>query len=380
MANVTTGRMLTEPIGPSAQVFRRNLGQHLSSLGYPLNSTRPTFLQTSLIALCIVISLASCKERSGVADSPADPPHEASERALAPASSAPPPTTTDTSPTATALAPVVAVVVNGTTIYQSEIAATAVRLGVALKEARNLTVQAEVVAREARSAGFPGAAKNSHRFELSRQFLETVYSEETLCSNITSRQIEELYEFSYRPEWPVDVYQGDLIEVRCCQRLDRADCDAVQLATCMQRHAPLMEQLLPVAKAWREGGPLPIELLKKSWPSLVVTDFGMLDWPSIPLERKRPRELFPESIVNAVKILQEGEVAGPIRSDIGIHLFKLSRRRGAIESTSPEFRQAARAAICKHRIEQTRWDYVKRLLEGAVVEVPGEERTPPGLR
>ena len=148
----------------------------------------------------------------------------------------------------------------------------------------------------------------------------------------------------------------------------------------MERHAPLMDELLPVAKAWRAGPLPPMEALLNSWPGLVVTDFGMLDWPSIPRARKRPRELFPEAILSAVKVLEEGEVAGPIRSEIGIHLFKLNRRRGAIESTSAEFRSGARAAICNQRIEQTRWDYLKRLLEGAVVQVPGEERTPPGLK
>lgn len=264
--------------------------------------------------------------------------------------------------------PVVALTVNGWPIYQQEIEVAAARLGVSLEEAHNLTVQAEIVAREAQTAGFPEASRVTDRFELSRRFLETVYSEDTLCGNITSQQIEELYEFSYRPEWPVDVYQGDLVEVRCCQRLDMADCDEAQLQECRKRHEPLMELLIPVAKAWRTTEAPPVDELRKAWPDLVITDFGMLDWPSIPLSRKRPRNLFPESVVSAVKALADGEVAGPIRSEIGIHLFKLKRRRGAIESTSPEFRLAARSAICKHRIEETRWDYVKRLLESSVVD------------
>ncbi len=275
--------------------------------------------------------------------------------------------------------PVVAVIVNGVEIDEQTIELAAARLSTSLEEARNLTVQAEVVAQEARNAGFPGALQVVDRFDLSLRFLETVYSEETLCNNITSRQIEELYEFSYRPEWPVDVYQGDVIEVRCCQRLDRADCEDAQLRACMERHEPLVEELRTIALAWREGELPSMVKLRAAWPSLVVTDFGMLDWPSIPLDRKRPRALFPESVVSAVKVLSPGDVAGPIRSEIGIHLFKLNRRRGAIESSSPEFRLAARTAICKHRIEQTRWDYVKRLLEGAVVRLPGEQSAPPGL-
>ncbi len=306
-------------------------------------------IQVALLGLCLV---AGCKEKSPAV------PQAALKADAAPAAQS------SVHKVAT-----VAVTVNGEPLYQEEIEAAAQRLGVSLEEARNLTVQAEVVAREARIAGFPGASQVGDRFELSRRFLETVYSEETLCSNITSRQIEELYEFSYRPEWPVDVYQGDLIEVRCCQRLDKADCDEAQLQDCLRHHEPLMQLLRPVAEAWRTAELPPLVELRNTWPALAVTDFGVLDWPGIPPDRKRPRYLFPESVVSAVKALAEGEVAGPIRSEIGIHLFKLKRHRGAIESTSPEFRTAARASICKHRIEETRWDYVKRLLEGAVVDV-----------
>lgn len=337
--NVTTGRMLTSL--PGQMVLTLLVVVHIGCKSQPT----PDILSTGQVA-------------SAVEEKPTGAGTEEKPVAVV------------TGEESGAIPVAVAVTVNGRPLYQREIEAAAKALGTSEEEARNLSVQAEVVALEARKAGFPGALRASDRFELSRQFLETIYSEETLCNNINNRQIEEYYEATYQPGWPVDVYSGELVEVRCCQRLDLADCDIGQLSACLERHEPLLEKLSPIAQAWGSGPLPPLDELQKTWSSLTVTDFGILDWPGIPLNRRRPRHLFPESIVSAVRGLDVGEVAGPLKSEIGFHIFKLSLRRGAIESTSPEFRTAARAAICRDRIERTRWDYVKRLLEGAVVEVP----------
>lgn len=265
---------------------------------------------------------------------------------------------------------VVVVTVNGQAISETEVQAAATTLAVPYSEALKLTVQAEVVAQEARRAAFPRAKGERDRFELAQAFLATVYSETTLCGAISPRTVEQFYEHRYQPEWPADVYQGDLVELRCCQRLDQNLCDPPVVAECLARNRDLLTLLLPVAKAWETGDLPPLVELQKTHPGLVVTDFGVIDWPGIPEAKRRPRALFPESVVDALRGAPQGGVVGPLQSAIGYHLLRLTRRRDAIKADSPEFVKAARETLCRDRIEQTRWDYVKQLMESAVVTHP----------
>jgi hypothetical protein len=264
----------------------------------------------------------------------------------------------------------VVVTVNGQAISEAEVQAAATTLAVPYSEALKLTVQAEVVAQEARRAAFPRAKGERDRFELAQAFLATVYSETTLCGAISPRTVEQFYEHRYQPEWPADVYQGDLVELRCCQRLDQNLCDPQVVAECLARNRDLLTLLLPVAKAWETGDLPPLVELQKTHPGLVVTDFGVIDWPGIPEAKRRPRALFPESVVDALRGAPQGGVVGPLQSAIGYHLLRLTRRRDAIKADSPEFVKAARETLCRDRIEQTRWDYVKQLMESAVVTHP----------
>ncbi len=273
-------------------------------------------------------------------------------------------------PLASASPSPVAVTVNGQAISEAEVKGAAESLAVPYPEALKLTVQAEVVAQEARRAAFPGADGTSDRFALAQDFLATVYSAKTLCGAINSTTVEQFYEHRYQPEWPADVYQGDLVELRCCQRLELDQCDPHMVAECMARNRDLMRLLLPVATQWATEDLPSLGDLQKTHPGLVVTDFGVIDWPGIPKDRKRPRELFPESVVDAIKVTPVGGVVGPIQSAIGYHLLKLAKRRGAIKADSPEFVSAARQTICNDRIQQTRWDYVEQLVKSAVVTQP----------
>jgi hypothetical protein len=265
----------------------------------------------------------------------------------------------------------VALTVNGNPLFEREIDAAAAREGCSRSEALKLTVQAEVVAAEARANAFPGAA-GAERFTLARDYLDQVFSSQTLCARITPAQIRQFYELTYRPEWPVDVFRGELLEIRCCERLTDP-CDPAEVDACFARHAPLLDALRPVAEAWRQGTPPPLDELRPTWPALRLTDFGILAWPGIPVERRRPRELFDEATVDAVRQLAPGDVAGPLRSPLGIHLFRLTEHRGAIQPDSPEFAETARTELCRRRIDETRRDYVKRLVEAAVIVREGEQ-------
>jgi hypothetical protein len=262
----------------------------------------------------------------------------------------------------------VAVTVNGTAILETEMDEIVLKEEVSREEAIRLVVQAELVAAEARQNGFPETKRLADRFVIARRFLETVYSEETLCSHISDREIRAYYEAVYQPGWPVDVYRGDLVELRCCPRLSD-QCPVAEKTACMERNKSLFGFLQELAVEWGKGDLSGLESLQRNYPGLVKTDFGFIIWPGIPLGQQKPLELFDRSLVEAIIAQKAGDVVGPLISPLGFHLFKLKDFRAAIKPDSEEFREAAARTLCDSRIEQTRRDYVKSLVESAVVEL-----------
>ena len=262
----------------------------------------------------------------------------------------------------------VALTVNGAVILAREIDDLSRREGISREEAIRLTVQAEVVSAEAGRADFPGAKAGRDRLAISRDYLETVFSKETLCSSITDTHIRQLYEITYQPSWPVDVYRGEVLEVRCCPHV-RAPCDEAEVAACLRRNSGIMEIMEAAREAWATRGvaPNPV-VLAEAHSEVRLTDFGLTRWPDLAPDKRRPGRLFESSVQDEVMKLAVGQVSPPIRSGLGYHLFKLTQFRRAIRADSPEFVAQAREELCRNRVERTRWDYVSRLIKNSVVE------------
>ena len=256
--------------------------------------------------------------------------------------------------------------VNGTPIYQQEIDRLAQREKISNQEALRLTVQAQVVAAEAERNGFPGTYLPENRMEQARKYLETVYSAETLCKTISQPQVRKFYELTYKPEWPVDVFRGDVLELRCCPNTE-AECPAEEFERCMNLHRPLLQELAPVARAWEKGSTLKLASLQASHPGLTATDFGFVNWPGVPIEKQKRKTLFDAASLEKIMAMKPGQVEGPFESSLGYHLVKLTDLRLAISPESPEFVSQAKKTLCQLRIDETRKHYVSELVKSAVV-------------
>jgi hypothetical protein len=261
----------------------------------------------------------------------------------------------------------VAVVVNGIEILEPEIKALASAEAFSCQEALKLTVQAEVVAQEARrSRLIPDLSGD--RLALARRYLEEVYSEQALCAQISPRQIKDFYELSYQPDWPADIYKGEIVELRCC-RSTQAACPAEEVAACKATHGKLLAELPQVRRRWlQEGKPPDVSSLLPSFPGLVSTDFAFIVWPGIALEKQKRLTLFDLPTLRTIMAMKEGEVSKPLESSLGYHLVKLTRFRPAITAQTEEFASQARTLLCKERVERTRNETVNRLVEAAIIE------------
>jgi len=257
--------------------------------------------------------------------------------------------------------------VNGTTIFRHEIEAVAATRSVTFEEALKLTVQAEALAIEARHGGFPAGESPPDRFPLARRYLATVFSEETLCARITPREIRQFYEVTYQPEWPVDVYKGEVVELRCCPDTE-TECPAARVEACLARHRPLLKELEVLRERWPATSLPEVNRLRRNYPELAASDFGFIVWPTLPPARRKPHRLFDAATIQAVIALSDGEISPPLTSSLGYHLIKLVRTRKAITADSPPFVRLAQKELCRERIERTRRDYVERLVKAAVVE------------
>jgi len=239
--------------------------------------------------------------------------------------------------------------------------------GLGKERALALLVEAEAVAQEAKRNSFPEAGKLD-RVALAKRYLETVYSAETLCGNIGDAEVRSFYEITYAPDWPVDIYKGLTLEVRCCPNTV-TPCDTDEVRSCMEDNRAVLDELAAIGEKWTTDVLPDIASLKSRYPLLNATDFGFLVWPGIPLEEQKRKKLFDPETLRSVIALAPGQVSLPVESPLGFHLFRLTQFRPAINPDSPELVASARTAICSERVGRTRDRYVRTLLESAVVEV-----------
>jgi hypothetical protein len=267
--------------------------------------------------------------------------------------------------------------VNGQPIYRDEVAAMAAREKVSEKAAERMLVELEAVAQEARRQGFP-AAGGEDRESVTRRYLDAAYVPETLCVRFTEREIDEYYQSVFRPEWPADVYTGEVIEVRCCPEAG-AGCDSPEVRLCLEENVGVLPELARVGREWGRGV-RDAAGLAAAYPLLRVTDFGFLEYPGLAPEVRKARTLFDGPTIAAIERLVPGEVSGVLASSLGYHVVRLRGLRRAITRSSPEFLVRAREEICKARVEQTRRHFVATLAGYAVISReggrPGSEEGP----
>lgn len=268
----------------------------------------------------------------------------------------------------------VACTINGVPLPMDDVETLASQRNMAKREALLFLIQAETVAQEARRNGFPAPA-GAQRIELASAYLESLYNPETLCSSISTRELKALYESAYKPEWPADVYTGQVVEIRCCPTLD-SPCDTQEQKECMAHLDRAIPDFLQLAEKWRKLDKATAKDLVGAQSPYIATDFVFLDWPGIPDEKQTRKRLLDVETRKAIKRLSPGEVSSPLRSSLGLHLVKLTRIRKAITSENPEFQAEGREYLCKKRILNTRQDYVKKLVQYVQV-VDGEMKLAP---
>lgn len=266
-----------------------------------------------------------------------------------------------------------AVTVHGEPIPVAHVEKLASLRGISTREALMTLIQATVVAQEAKRNAFP-ITSGATNLEIAAAYLTTLFSEQTLCESISQHELKGLYESAYKPDWPADIYQGDVVELRCCPGVGEA-CDSPQHAACfasLERHATQLETL---AAQWRLHPEWPPQRVTGSESPYLATDFAFLDWPGIPDEQQIRKRLLDASTRITIKALKAGEVSKPIRSSLGAHVFRLNAVRKAVTAQSPEFQLEGRQYLCKKRIASTRQDYVKRLVQFVQV-TPGTMELP----
>lgn len=321
----------------------------------------------SSLLLCLLFSSlclgsASCSRKRAAA-----PPTSVRQQEPAAETVAPPPT----AGAAIATVVPVAAIVNGAAIAEDDVDKLMRKREFDRRAALKLLIEAELVAGEARRNGFPAPAGDD-RFKVSGAYLSAVYSEQTLCGNITSREVSDFYEQVYKPDWPADIYRGKVTQVRCCDSLDE-DCQAGPVTDCMEDNRGVLEQLDKVREVWSTEGEVAVGELKRRHPLLEITDFGFLVWRDLPLEEQRRKRLLDPDTMKAVIALKPGEISQPIESSLGYHLFQLEELRPAIVPGSPEVAAAARELICATRIEETRTRYIQQLIKHADIELTDKE-------
>ncbi|GEM_PF-5093984 len=254
----------------------------------------------------------------------------------------------------------VACTVNGQPIPLSDVVQFAKARSLDNSDAMVFLIQAEVLVQEGKRNAFPFPPGT--RVEQATALLASMFSEETLCGHIRESEVKGLYEAVYKPEWPADVYAGELVEIRCCPNSDDP-CDLPEQLACkagLQGETSMMEQL---AVAWAKH---PDDDIRQRIPKgslATFSDFHFLDWPGIP-EEKQTRKRMLDSIARAaIKALRPGEVSPPVLSSMGLHVFRLIKVRAAISKESPEFQAEGRRYLCSKRIITTRQEYLKQLLQ-----------------
>lgn len=204
-----------------------------------------------------------------------------------------------------------------------------------------------------------------------KELLEALYSEKNLCEAIPESEVDLGYQELFDKDWPVEAYAGWVAEIRCCGG-DWGDCDTPAAAACRQgleRWGPPFEAL---STAWRAGTPVEDALLRifPGGSPALVSDFFFTYWPESDPEDQPKLESWDPAMLAELISLPVGAVSKPLRSTMGLHVFRLDRFKPARLKDDPEVRIKIRTRICEGRMAQVRDRYVRDLRAGAIIRIP----------
>lgn len=185
--------------------------------------------------------------------------------------------------------------------------------------------------------------------ELKNRFRDQLMARKLIDEHVGSRIIITPVDVSeYYKEHPEEFTQPEEVSIRCI--LIRATKDRT-LAQSAELAARIREQLGngadfgDLAKAYSEG------------PG--ASDGGMMGY-------KRRGDLLPD-IENAVFGLKEGDVSEPVRSSLGIFIFKVDQKRAAKTMTFSEARRFIEEAIYKEKAKEKMKAWVENLKKHAYI-------------
>ncbi len=222
------------------------------------------------------------------------------------------------------------------------------------------------------------AARQSQRCEdpeapdlCAKKLLEILYSSDNLCKNIADAEVDQGYQELFDKDWPVEAYAGWVAEIRCCGG-DWGDCDTPAAGACrqgLQRWSPPFEAL---STAWTSGTRVE-EAASRIFPQgapLHLSEFFFTYWPQSGPEDQPKLDSWDPAMLAEIISLPVGEVSKPLRSTMGLHVFRLDRYKPARLKHDPEVRKKIRDRICKSRIAQVRDRYVRDLRGNASIRIP----------
>jgi hypothetical protein len=207
-----------------------------------------------------------------------------------------------------------------------------------------------------------------------KELLEALYSDENLCKAIPESEVDMGYQELFDKDWPVEAYAGWIAEIRCCGG-DWGDCDTPAAAACRQgleRWGPPFEAL---TTAWRGGTPVE-DAIRRIFPEespVLVSDFFFTYWPESDPEDQPKLDSWDPLMLSELVSLPVGAVSNPLRSTMGLHVFRLDRFKPARLKDDPEVRIKIRTRICEGRVAQVRDRYVRDLRAGASIRIPEQE-------
>ena len=204
-----------------------------------------------------------------------------------------------------------------------------------------------------------------------RQLLEVLYSSKNLCKNIAETEVDQGYQELFDKDWPVEAYAGYMAGIRCCGG-DFGDCDTAAAGACRQsltRWGPPFEAL---STAWAAGTPVEdaASRIFQGKAPLDISDFFFTYWPESGPEAQPKLDSWDPAMLAELISLPVGEVSKPLRSTMGLHVFRLDRYKPARLKHDPEVRQKIRERICKGRVAQVRDRYVRDLRGNGSIEIP----------
>ncbi|MFH1531694.1 MAG: peptidylprolyl isomerase [Pseudomonadota bacterium] len=262
-----------------------------------------------------------------------------------------------------------AAVVNDEEIPEAMVARAARRTGWPQDKTLQVLVDATLVIQEAARLGQRCETPEAPE-QCAKELLGILYSSENLCKIIPEAEVDLGYQELFDKDWPVEAYAGWVVEIRCCGG-DRGDCDTPAAEACRQDLVQWGPPFEALSLAWASGTPVEegVARIFQGTAPLNSADFFFTYWPESGPEEQPKLESWDPAMLAEIISLPVGEVSKPLRSTMGLHLFRLDRYKPAHLKDDPEVRSRIRERICEGRVAQVRDRYVRDLRSGASIRM-----------